>query len=72
MQTFILKEGVFNDDELYLADENKVFSGNYIAIITQYIFETHWTNKRIIKRFRKEEQLKKYIGTKYPEFDLDI
>jgi hypothetical protein len=72
MQTFILKEGVLNDDELYLADENKVFSGNYIAIITQYIFETHWTNKRIIKRFRKEEQLKKYIGTKYPEFDLDI
>ena len=72
MQTFILKEGVLNDDELYLADENKVFSGNYIAIITQYVFETHWTNKRIIKRFRKEEQLKKYIGTKYPEFDLDI
>ena len=72
MQTFILKEGVLNDDELYLADENKVFSGNYIAIITQYIFETHWTNKRIIKRFRKEEQLKKYIGTKYPELDLDI
>lgn len=69
MITYILKEGVINDDELYLADENKVFSGNYIAIIKQYIFETHWTNKRIIKRFRNEDQLQKFLSKNYPNFN---
>ena len=72
MQTFILKENVLTDDLLHLADEGKIFKGGYIAIVQEYSFQNAWSDKETVKRFRKEEQLKKYIGTKYPEFDLDI
>jgi len=72
MQTFILKENVLTDNILYLADKGKIFKGGFIALVKEFTFETSWTDKETVKRFRKEEQLKKYIGTKYPEFDLDI
>jgi len=72
MQTFILKENVLTDNVLYLADKGKIFKGGFIALVKEFTFETSWTDKETVKRFRKEEQLKKYIGTKYPEFDLDI
>ena len=72
MQTFILRENVLTDNLLHLADKGKIFKGGYIAIVQEYCFQNAWTDKETVKRFRKEEQLKKYIGTKYPEFDLDI
>lgn len=72
MQTFILKENVLTDNVLYLADKGKIFKGGFIALVKEFTFETSWTDKETVKRFRKEEQLKKYMGAKYPEFDLDI
>lgn len=68
MQTYILSEGVLNDNELYLADENKVFKGNYIAIIKEYTFQNAWSNREIIKRFRSEKELQKYLDKNYPDF----
>ncbi len=68
MTTYILSEGVLNDNELYLADENKVFKGNYIAVIKEYTFQNAWSNRESIKRFRSEEELKKYLNKNYPEF----
>lgn len=68
MKTYILSEGVLNDNELYLADENKVFKGNYIAVIKEYTFQNAWSNRESIKRFRSEEELKKYLNKNYPEF----
>jgi hypothetical protein len=69
MQAYILSEGVLNDNELLLADEGKVFKGNYIAIVKEYIYANAWSNKESIKRFRKPEQLQKYLNKFYPEFE---
>lgn len=68
MQTYILSEGALNDNELYLADENKVFKGNYIAIIKEYTFQNAWSNRETIKRFRSEKELQKYLDKNYPDF----
>ena len=72
MQTFILKENVLTANVLYVADKGKIFKGGFIALVKEFTFETSWTDKETVKRFRKEAQLKKYMGAKYPEFDLDI
>lgn len=68
MQTYILKENVLSDDELFIPTEGKVFKGNYIAVIKQYKFQNTWSDKETIKRFRSEEELKKYLNKNYPEF----
>lgn len=68
MTTYILSEGVLNDNELYLTDDGKVFKGNYIAIIKEYTFQNSWSNKETIKRFRSEEQLSKYLSKNYSDF----
>jgi hypothetical protein len=68
MTNYILTEGPLNDNELLLADENKVFKGNYIAIIKEYKFLNEWSNKLEIKRFRSFEQLEKHLNKFYPEF----
>ena len=68
MQAYILSEGVLNDNELLLSDEGKVFKGNFIAIVKEYKFATAWSNKEYIKKFRKHEQLQKYLNKFYPEF----
>ena len=70
MQTFILREGVLNDNELLLADKGKVFSGGYIAMIKEYVFANEWSNKIIIKKFRKHERLDSYLKKNYPEFEF--
>lgn len=49
MQTYILSEGVLNDNELLLPDEGKVFKGKFIAIVKEYIFASEWANKKIQK-----------------------
>lgn len=70
MQTYILSEGTLNDNELYLANEGKVFKGNYIAIIKEYKFLNSWGNSEHIKRFRTEAQLQKYLDKNYPDFEF--
>lgn len=61
----ILKEGVLNDDYLYLADKGKVFKGGYIAIAVYYTFQNEWSNRENIKRFRSEETLNKFLEKQY-------
>jgi len=68
MITEILKESVLNDNLIYLPEENKIFKGNYIAIIKEYTFLNAWQNKETIKRFRTEKSLKNYLSKNYPEY----
>lgn len=72
METFILKENVLTDNILYKADENKVFKGGYIAIIKEYVFLNSWGDKEIIKKFRTEKSLEKYLDKNYKNLDLAI
>lgn len=68
MQTYILKENVLSDNLLIMPDENKVFKGNYIAVIKEYTFQNAWSDRESIKRFRSEKELQKYLNRNYPEF----
>jgi hypothetical protein len=68
MQTYILSEGVLNDNLLLLPNDGKVFKGNFIAIVKEYFFANAWSNKEKVKKFRKHEQLQKYLKRYYPEF----
>ena len=67
--TFTLKENVLTDNELILASPNKVFKGGYIAIIREYVFANSWSDREIIKHFRSEKSLIKYLDKNYPEFE---
>lgn len=69
MQTFILRERPLTDNVLLLADEGKVFKGNYIAIIKENTFLNAWSDKESVKKFRKQESLNNYLNKNYPEFE---
>lgn len=69
MQKLVIRECPLNDDTLYLADTDKVFSGNYVAILEQFSFANSWSDKKQIKRFRKMDTLYKYLEKSYPEYD---
>lgn len=68
MITYILKENVLSDNLLIMPDENKVFKGNYIAVIKEYTFQNAWSDRESIKRFRSEKVLLQYLNKNYPEF----
>lgn len=70
MNSYILSEGVLNDDTLHVASEGKIFKGGYIAIIEQYTFATSWTNKKDIKKFKSELALNKFLKKNYPDFQF--
>lgn len=70
MQTYILKENVLTDNLLIMPDENKVFKGGYIAVLKEYTFQSAWSDKESIKRFRSEKELQKYLDKNYPEFNF--
>jgi hypothetical protein len=72
MQQFILKENVLTDNVLLLAEEGKVFKGNYIAIIREYSYATSWSDREKITRFRNEGALNKYLSKHYPEFTYEV
>ena len=72
MQTFILQENVLTDNLLLLADKGKIFKGGYIAIIKEYKFQNHWSDKEIYKKFRSVNSLTKYIQKNYKNFDIDL
>ena len=65
MITTILKTSVLNDDTLYQAEDNKVFSGNYVAILEYYTYASHWHNRKHVKRFRTLETMQKFINKNY-------
>jgi hypothetical protein len=69
MQTFVLQERPLTDNVLMLADEGKVFKGNYIAIIKENTFANAWSDKESIKKFRSQKMLDNYLAKNYPEFE---
>ncbi len=72
MQIYILKENLLSDNVLYLADENKVFKGQYIAIINEYQYQNSWTDKKTVTKFRSFERLNKYLKKVYPNLDVEL
>lgn len=70
--SFVLFEGVLNDDMLYIASKGKEFKGGYVACIEYYTFLNEWNNKKHIKYFRTLHTLEKYISKKYPNADIEI
>ena len=71
MQTFVLQERPLTDNILMLADEGKVFKGNYIAIIKENTFLNEWSDKERVKKFRKQKMLDNYLTKNYPEFEIN-
>lgn len=61
----IIKEGVLNDDTLYIANDDKQFKGGYKAILEYYTFANEWNNNKHYKRFITLENAYKYINKKY-------
>lgn len=70
MQEYLINERPLNDDTLYIADEGKCFKGNYKAILEYYTFANCWSDNKHIRRFRSLEGTKKFIGKRYPEYNL--
>lgn len=71
MKQIILKENVLSDNLLLLADNGKVFKGNFIAIIREYGYQNCWADKLIKEvKFRNEKTLYNYLYKHYPEFEL--
>jgi hypothetical protein len=69
---FHLKENVLTDNILNVPKKGKIFKGRYIAIIKEYVFETAWSDKEIIKRFRSLAKLNSYLAKKYPQAEIDF
>lgn len=71
MKTYILQENTLTDNLLLIADDGKVFKGGYKAIIKEYYYQNSWSDKEVIKKFKKIDTLEKYLEKKYPEFTFD-
>ena len=70
MYQFILKENVLTDNVLIVPQTGKVFKGNYIAIIKEYVYQNSNSDRELPnKKFRNANSLYKYIDKNYPEFD---
>jgi len=70
MKTIILRENVLSDNTLYIAEENKVFKGGYIALLKEYTFANAWCDKESVKRFRSKERLTNYLSRNYAKEEL--
>lgn len=70
MQAIVVNYRPLNDDTLYLADEGKVFPGNYVAILEYYTFANEWSDKKHTKAFLSHETMQKFINKRYPDFEL--
>jgi hypothetical protein len=66
---YILREGVLNDNTLYVPPFGYRFKGGFIAIIKEWSFQNAWSNKLNVVKFKSENSLKKYIEKHYKEFD---
>lgn len=68
MITITLRENVVSDDVVHIADNNKVFKGNYVAILEYNTYKNAWQDEKHYKRFRKFESLNNYINKNYKKF----
>ena len=60
-----------NDDTLYIAPEKKVFKGGYKAVLKEYQFQSAWTDKETVKKFRTIETMQKYIDKNYTAEEIE-
>lgn len=58
----LLREGVLNDNVLYVVDEGYKFKGGYEAIVEYWTFASAWHNNKHIKRFNTLENAEKFIN----------
>jgi hypothetical protein len=70
MESYLLRQNVLSDNTLLIADEGKVFKGGYKAIIKEYSFQSAWTDKENITKFRKMQPLIKYLQKHYEESEI--
>ena len=70
--SYVLIEGVLNDDMVHIANKGKVFKGGYVGVIEYYTFLNEWNNSKHHKYFRTLTTLKKYIKKHYPTFDIEL
>ena len=70
METIILRENVLSDNTLYIAEENKIFKGGYVALLKEYTFANAWCDKESVKRFRSKERLTNYLSRNYAKEEL--
>jgi hypothetical protein len=70
MKTIILRENVLSDNTLYIAEENKIFKGGYVALLKEYTFANAWCDKESVKRFRSKERLTNYLSRNYAKEEL--
>lgn len=59
------REGVLNDDVLYVADDGYKFKGGYDAILEFWTYRNPNANDRNIRRFRTIEAAEKFIEKRY-------
>ena len=69
---FFLRENVLTDNILMIPDKGKIFKGGYIGIIKEYQFQNSWSDKEVIKRFKKVDRLIKYLDKHYPQVEIDF
>ncbi len=73
---YLLKENVLTDNLLIVPPKGYVFKGGYIAKVKEYTYQSAWSDKEQVKRFRSKDVLFKYIDKHYPEFqytyDIEI
>lgn len=66
---FILRENVLSNNVLIVPNKDLIFKGGYIAVIKEYVYQSEWSDREIIKRFRNIDRLNKYLDKQYPEVD---
>lgn len=69
MTMYILQEGVLNDDELFIADHDKVFKGGYVAVVKYHRYLNEWNNTHHQRAFRSFTALKSFLAKNYPNFN---
>jgi hypothetical protein len=53
-RNFILRENVLTDNLLILPPKGYRFKGGYIAVIKEYVYQSAWSDKEIVKKFMSE------------------
>jgi hypothetical protein len=70
--SYVLRDGVLNDDILHIANAGYSFKGGYVACIEYYTFLNEWNNKKHLKYFKNLNTLETYVAKRYPTADVEI
>lgn len=75
MVQFLLRENVLTDNILEVPSKDYIFKGGYVARVKEYTFETAWSDKQTVKKFRSKDRLFDYLEKQYGKdvvYDLDF